>query len=129
MAYTLFTEWLQAELDQRGWSPAELARRMGSHRSVIYNILNNNRNAGADVCYSIATALGVSAETVFRAAGLLPPAIPDKDEWEDLKTLMQQLSPEGQRRLLEQARLELRLQDQLTAKKRPGGTGELRAKP
>jgi len=64
--------WIRAQLDERGWRPADLARHAGLTNATLSRILNGTRQAGPEVCTAIANALGVPPEYVFRLAGLLP---------------------------------------------------------
>ncbi|MBA3533695.1 MAG: helix-turn-helix transcriptional regulator [Ardenticatenales bacterium] len=66
-----FAEWLQGELDRRGWDQAELARRSGITTAQVSRVISGGRNAGADFCIAIANALNLSREEVFRARGWL----------------------------------------------------------
>jgi transcriptional regulator with XRE-family HTH domain len=66
-----FTQWLQNQLDTRGWDHAELARRSGLTKGGISHIMNGSRNASPDVCIAVARALGISREEIFRARGYL----------------------------------------------------------
>lgn len=71
-----FSQWLQEELNKRGWSQRDLIRQV---RSVGYqlspghlsHILNETRQANAETCIGIAQALGLSREEIFRARGWL----------------------------------------------------------
>lgn len=67
-----FTEWLLDELQRRGWQPADLAKQAELSTGSISNILTGKRKPGANICVSIADALNISPERVFRIAGLLP---------------------------------------------------------
>lgn len=73
-----FVEWLQAELDKRDWRQADLARRGGIHTGLLSRIMSLERNPGPDTCSSIAKALNIPPEDVFRKAGLLP-SLPAED--------------------------------------------------
>lgn len=69
----LFT-WMNDEMNERGWSYAELARRSGLSPSTI-SLTNSGRNSATwDFCLAIANAFGEPPENVFRIAGLLPEA-------------------------------------------------------
>ena len=70
-AYLQFQEWLKSEMQQRGWSIAELGRRTHLSAASISNVLNGMRNPGPDFCRAIARALGYPQEYVFRKAGLI----------------------------------------------------------
>jgi transcriptional regulator with XRE-family HTH domain len=75
---TDFAEWLQFELDARGWAQIELTRRGGISSGAISKIMSGERKPGPDVCNAIAKALKIRPEIVFRSAGLLP-HLPDDD--------------------------------------------------
>lgn len=70
-----FIAWLSSQLEERGWSIRELARRANSSPSTIASIANGSRKPGADACAAIAKALDVSPDDVFRLAGILPPSV------------------------------------------------------
>jgi len=74
---THFTDWLQSELNERGWGPADLAKRMGSYPATVSNVLNGLRNPGPDFCRGVARALGYPQEFVFRLAGLITDPTPE----------------------------------------------------
>ncbi|WP_322792910.1 helix-turn-helix transcriptional regulator [Bellilinea sp.] len=82
-----FSDWLLNEINKRGWSQAELARRAGIPRQIISNYINRQREKpDSDVLVSISRALNLPPETVFRAAGLLPPVSPDTEYQEQFTT-------------------------------------------
>lgn len=68
-----FTEWLQAELDKRSWLANDLAKRAGLGSGSLSQIMNGYRKPGPDLCRSIAAAMHLPEELVFRQAGLLSP--------------------------------------------------------
>lgn len=65
------TSWLIEQLDKKGWSQRELARRSGMTQSNISNVISENQTITFDFCKSVADALGISAIRVFRIAGLI----------------------------------------------------------
>lgn len=65
-------KWLSKELRDRGWSYRELGRRAGLSNSAVTVVMNQKSGAGPNFCASIARALGMPPEEVFRKAGLLP---------------------------------------------------------
>ena len=77
-----FSEWLQAEMDKRGWSQSDLARSADLNRAVINKLLNGKSHPQPATLEAIARALRVPLETIYRAAGLLP-ASADSDEAAD----------------------------------------------
>lgn len=82
-----FAEWLEGELEKRNWRPSELAKAAGLYQSTLWKVLNRERAAGADVCTSLARALRLPPEIVFRQAGLLPPLPEEPDAQQVTKCL------------------------------------------
>ncbi len=74
-----FSEWLQAEMDKRGWSQSDLARYADLNRAVINKLLNGKSHPQPQTLEAISRALKIPIETAYRAAGLLP-ANPENDE-------------------------------------------------
>ena len=74
-----FSEWLQTEMDKRGWSQSDLARYADLNRAVINKLLNGKSHPQPSTLESISRALKMPIETTYRAAGLLP-ASPDNDD-------------------------------------------------
>lgn len=68
-----FPEWLQREIDERGWSWNKLSDIAGLSSGTIYNIKDGTRGVGENSLSAIAKALKMPQEEVFRAAGLLKP--------------------------------------------------------
>ena len=78
-----FAQWLQNQLNQRGWSQTDLVRRSEAighkiSQSQLSNVLLKRRQAGPETCISVARALELSNDEVFRARGWLP--APKNDE-------------------------------------------------
>lgn len=69
----LFSDWILAQLNKRGWTQGELSRRANVSSGTLSMVINYQRGAGPDFCRSIAKAFGVPEEEVFRQAGLLSP--------------------------------------------------------
>lgn len=69
-----FVEWLLEELERRGLSREELARRADVSSSTITHIVNGDRNVGAEVARGIARGLGMPQVEVFTRAGLISDA-------------------------------------------------------
>jgi transcriptional regulator with XRE-family HTH domain len=82
-------EWLLEQIEERGWTQAELARRAGLAQSTLNRIINETRQLGPDAALAIARALGERPETVYRLAGLLPPTPAADDE---LKLMVQEIA-------------------------------------
>lgn len=64
--------WIIEELERRGWSMRELARRSGLSQTHVSNVLNGVRNITFDFCAAIARPLGRHPVELFELAGLLP---------------------------------------------------------
>ncbi|HNB54686.1 MAG TPA: hypothetical protein PK530_22245 [Anaerolineales bacterium] len=99
-----FNLWLDQELAKRGWNDYQLSKKAGISHSVI-----SKARSGIlpkwQACFSLANALSVAPETVFRLAGLLskaPDWSPEKDEWDHL---FAQLPSEEREELLQIARI------------------------
>ncbi len=96
-----FGDWLENEMNNRGWRPVDLANKARISRGSLSNIINDLRRPGPDICRAIANALQVPPEKVFRQAGLLPPKPETDERLEKAMHLFQQLSPEKQQFVLD----------------------------
>lgn len=67
-----FGTWLDRELQQKGWSQSEAARRGEMSSQMINAIINGQANPGLESCQGIARAFKLPLEDVFRLAGILP---------------------------------------------------------
>ena len=74
-----FSEWLQKEMNKRGWSQSDLARAADLNRAVINKLLNGKSHPQPATLEAISRALKIPVESTYRAAGLLP-ANSDTDE-------------------------------------------------
>lgn len=95
-----FADWLQGELDRRGWKQANLVR-LGVNSSYISQVLGGTRNPGPLFCRQIAQALNLPDVEIFERAGLLnglPQGDADVDEYVRLRLPL--LSVERQKALL-----------------------------
>ncbi len=79
-----FAEWLQAEMDKRGWSQSDCARAADLNRAVINKLLNGKSKPQPPTLVALARAFKLPIETIYRAASLLPPS-PDGDDTTDEK--------------------------------------------
>ena len=106
-----FTPWLLQELENRGWRPADLARRTRLSTGSLSNILSGNRGIGPDMCKAIARTLGEPPEKLFRLAGLLPPLPAAEDErLHEMIEIFQRLKVEKSQEVLDYARWQLQRQ-------------------
>jgi transcriptional regulator with XRE-family HTH domain len=65
-----FSQWLQREIEQRGWRQSDLARHSGIDSGLISRILNGERKPGIETCRAIARAFGLADIQVLDIAGL-----------------------------------------------------------
>ena len=102
-----FSEWLISELERRGWSRSEAARRGGISSSMIDKVINGYSKPGIRFLEGIAQAFGITlAEVVTHSdQNNLPPRKTLAD------SLYNSLSPENQQKALEDLEF-LRLQEE-----------------
>ena len=85
---TKISEWLHQQLDERGWSSSELARRAGISQSSVSNVLTGKQIPGLEFCKGVAQALDVRTVELLQRAGHLPPMPePVVEEQEALRLL------------------------------------------
>jgi transcriptional regulator with XRE-family HTH domain len=99
-----FGDWLQDELQQRGWNQAELARRSRITTAQISRIMTGEQHPGPTVCQKLARALHLPVEEVFRRAGFLPPVKEQPEGTAELLYHYGSLDDEDRKRLLVIAR-------------------------
>ena len=107
---TDFWDWLEKQMGERNWKPADLARAAGISQPTLTTIKHNRRTVGPEVAEKIARALGLPPEVVFRRADLLP-AMP-ADDSEIIKRVVEvlkRLSQRERKEILEYAFLRYRL--------------------
>lgn len=68
-----FVPWLVAELEDRGWSQRQLAKRASMSATSVSQVITEQRDPSPDFCIAIAHALRLPPEDVLRRAGHLPP--------------------------------------------------------
>lgn len=111
-----FSDWLDAQLEERNWTRAELARRSGIHQSTLSMIYNGLRNVGTDSADAIANAFHLPASVVYIAAGLLPES-ENIDEYEEqVIHLLHQLPPEDREEILELIKFKITRTENLSTK-------------
>lgn len=101
MSSISFSEWLLKTLKERGLSQSDLARAAGVSRAAISDIISSRRNIGTDVAKSIAKALKLPVEQVYRAAGLLPIASEREQLIEIILHELDTLTPEDRDDVIE----------------------------
>lgn len=69
-----FTKWLEAELEDRGWSQRHLAALAGLSETTVSNWMNEHQPPSRRSARAIAEALGIDETIVFEKAGIPPRA-------------------------------------------------------
>jgi transcriptional regulator with XRE-family HTH domain len=95
-----FLKWLQAQLDERGMIPADLARRGDIGRGTLSDLFSGRRSAGVDVLIKIADGLDLPRELVLREGGVLRKGTNRSDEMDQLIHELEKLPPEDQKEFL-----------------------------
>lgn len=68
-----FINWLNRELEEKGWGYNELARRAGLSSGGVSHVMTGRQNPGYEFCIKAARAVGEPPEKILRLAGHLPP--------------------------------------------------------
>ena len=68
-----FADWLEQQVQERGWTFRELGRRAEMSSGAISKVMTGAVNPTWEFCAKIARALEMPEVEVFRRAGLLPP--------------------------------------------------------
>lgn len=88
-----FGLWLQEELIKRGMTQMQLSIKSGVTPAQISRIISGTRGAGEKTLSAIAQGLNIAPETIFRAAGFLPPKKKTSMDVEGIIFLLEQLPP------------------------------------
>lgn len=108
---TDFDAWLIRELNERGWSNSELARRAGVVPSTVSMILSGQKRPGLEFCVGVARALRMPPEVVLRRAGLLP-SLPDPvEEEQEAVGILRGLTDSARRTVMQMLRGVARAED------------------
>lgn len=67
-----FVSWINTELNERGWSRSEAARRGGFSPSTLDKVIGGFSGPGPTLCRGLARAFERPPDEVFRLAGILP---------------------------------------------------------
>ncbi len=65
-----FGDWINSELNKKGWKQADLVRR-GVDSGYLSKVINGTRPPGLNFLIQLSDALNVRREVVFQAAGVL----------------------------------------------------------
>ncbi len=107
-----FGSWLLKEIESRDMSQSDLARACEITTAQMSRIISGERNAGKETIAKIARAFKLPPETVFRAAGLLPPQSPENEIIEQITHLTQELPTYEQQDILEFVKMRHRLAEE-----------------
>jgi transcriptional regulator with XRE-family HTH domain len=117
-----FSNWLLNELEGRGMSQSELARKTKLTRQAIsYYISDKSKRPDDDALKNIAKAFDMPTEQIYRAAGLLPPKLKVDEEIEDLLHEIAKLPKDDQREILEFVKVKNKLREGKNDKSNQGG--------
>ncbi len=104
-----FSAWLNQELEVRGWSRSEAARRGNVSASMFDKVINGQAKPGINFCRGVAKAFNLPVIEVFRKAGIEnPDGSPNMAD--EVKDLFSQLSPENQAHIRQQILVLLEMQ-------------------
>jgi len=95
--------WIEQEIQDRGWTIRELARRSDLSPSTVSEILNRNTQPGLKFYLGMSKAFKVPRQWVFRLAGVLEPSIIGEDNAEHKEKLLDYfdvLDSQGRRTIL-----------------------------
>jgi transcriptional regulator with XRE-family HTH domain len=99
---TVFSHWLMVKMNELGWSQSDLARHSGLTRQTIsYYLGDKSKKPDKESLSSIARALRLPPEEVFRAAGILPPVTPRTALIQKIEHIVSELPPEEQQNILD----------------------------
>lgn len=96
-----FGQWITNELQERGWSQSEAARRGGFSSAMISGVITGQVNPGLDFCRGLAQAFKMPVEEVFRRAGILPTVGELPEGWFELGARLMALSPDQRAAVLQ----------------------------
>jgi transcriptional regulator with XRE-family HTH domain len=105
----IFSEWIVSELERRGWSRSEAARRGGISASILDKVINESSKPGLRFFEGIARAFEMELDDIlYIAYGSKNP----KDENPRIAKIMhlsKQLEDHEQEEIVEQIKLKIRL--------------------
>jgi transcriptional regulator with XRE-family HTH domain len=92
--------YLTEEMERRGWSARELARRAGVSHTLISSTLAGTHTPGLKFCAGVARALDVAPETILRMAGKIPQRTTRKQLVDEILYYFDQMDEAEQLRLI-----------------------------
>jgi transcriptional regulator with XRE-family HTH domain len=113
-----FSVWLNQELETRGWSRSEAARRGKVSASMFDKVINGQAKPGINFCRGVAKAFNLPVIEVFRRAGI-ENTEDLGNKAEEIKDLFSQLTTENQEHIQQQVRVLLEMQRREDARHSP----------
>lgn len=107
-----FIDWLTEELNKRGWTQSDLARKSGITKGGLSHVFAGTRKPGIDMCKGIAGAFDLPEIYVFSMAGLMQPIEYDEVS-EEFRIILHELSAAGKRDLMQIAHMILRWESKI----------------
>lgn len=120
---TELIEWLERELNERGWSMRTLAKRAEVSVATVSNVMAGKTPPTFDFVAAVARALHVRPEQALRKAGLLP-AIRGDESTAELLELFSALTPEERRSLRQYAEFLLSQREDTAQGESPAEAGQ-----
>lgn len=104
-----FGRWVFELAEKKGISQAELARRMRYSPATVNGVIMGKSAPGSEFCKRLAVVLEVPEEVVLRMAGKMRQVTVEQATVDELRDILNQLTPEQRQELLEIGRLKIRL--------------------
>ena len=95
--------WILSQLDERGWSQSELARRSGLTRTTISKIISEQSSLGIDSMTGLAKAFRLPVTEILQQAGLIPKIPEATAKEEQILFMFRQMTPEQQQDVIDYA--------------------------
>lgn len=89
--------WININLKERNWIPADLARISGLSPATISRIGSEDRGVSIRTCKLIANAFNVPSEFVMRIAGIMSDKPVNSPILEEANYFLQQISDQDQK--------------------------------
>jgi len=103
-AMNKFAQWLNKEIEKRGWSYREFARRAGVSVSAVSDVINTDRTPSLKFYRGVSQAFRLPLDDVLRHAGVLPTFDADDPRIGEMLYYFEQLPEDLQDYLLLTAR-------------------------
>lgn len=102
-----FGDWLKHEIELRNMTQRELAVRSGITPAQISRVISGTRGVGEESLLAISRALRLPPETVFRAAGFLPPKSTHNEKLDEALHILSMLEGDDLEEVIQIAKLKL----------------------